>query len=333
MYWLVSTLVNLVRNSEPEQTALLWEEQVALTIFFVLGLAATHLYRAFVKAQQWVSLPVPKLIKRLLFSVLTMSMSISAIYLGILWWLGTIQPGNFEGNLLVIRLLTNTSLVISLWIAIYFSVQYFQNYRKAELAALRQEAMIKEATLNKLRSQLNPHFVFNSLNGIRALVAVDPDKAREAITALANIFRKTLQLDKQVEVSFREEMQIVEEYLQLEKIRFEERLSYSFDIQPAVYALKIPPLMLQTLVENGIKHGISKLAKGGAISLKAHCQNGITIIEIRNPGQITASTDREGYGLVNTRQRLQLLYGSGATIELTESDESVLTMLRIPNCA
>ena len=229
------------------------------------------------------------------------------------------------------RIYINFSIIISLWISIYFSVQYFKNYRKLEVQKLRQESFLKEATLNNLRSQLNPHFIFNSLNSIRALVADEPDKARDSITALSHIFRRTLQLDKTPLVSISDEIQILKDYLKLEKIRYEDRLKFSLELDPNVVHLQVPPLMLQTLLENGIKHGIATLKKGGFIQLtisegKAHLN-----VIIRNSGQLQASQKTSGYGVKNTKERLRLLFGSEAKFDLyNDSPETVCAHITIP---
>ncbi|MGB0429462.1 MAG: sensor histidine kinase [Bacteroidia bacterium] len=259
IYWLVLSLVNIMLNGGDANRAELWREQIGLTIFLIIGLLTTHFYRLFVKKRKWITLPVGQLILRVLISVFVLSFVILFTYAAVLWFFNIFTFENLSSKLLLLRIFINVSVIISLWIATYFSVQYFRNYRKAQVQKLMQEALIKEATLNKLRSQLNPHFIFNSLNSIRALVSVDPEKARDSITALSNIFRKTLQLDKSTKVTLSEELQIVEDYLKLEKIRFEERLEYSFDLDNEVFTWQVPPLMLQTLVENGIKHGISTL--------------------------------------------------------------------------
>lgn len=310
----------------------LWREQIGLTIFLVIGLLTTHFYRWFVKKRNWTALPVGKLIVRVIVSVFVLSFIILFSYTISLRLFNIFTFENLKNELLLLRIFINVSVIISLWIATYFSVQYFRNYRKAQVQKLMQESLIKEATLNKLRSQLNPHFIFNSLNSIRALVSADPEKARDSITALSNIFRKTLQLDKSTKVPFSEELQIVEDYLKLEKIRFEERLDFSFNIEENVFRYGVPPLMLQTLVENGIKHGISNLTKGGILKLEGKEQDGKAVFTITNSGNIVENNGkRKGYGLKNTRERLQLLYEGRASVKLEETDNDfVKTTLIIP---
>jgi LytS/YehU family sensor histidine kinase len=219
-----------------------------------------------------------------------------------------------------------------LWTVIYFAVHYFLNYKNAEIENLKWQASITEIELNKLKSQLNPHFVFNCMNSIRALVDEEPAKAKEAVTQLANILRNTLMMGRSRLVPFGEEMKVVKDYLALESIRLEERLEVSMDIAPESNTFEVPPLMLQTLVENGIKHGIARLTGGGKLDIRSRVEADGLHIEIRNSGQYKGNTDSEtGFGIVNTLQRLSLLYDGKARFEIAnETNDTVITQLLIP---
>ena len=193
---------------------------------------------------------------------------------------------------------------------------------------------MNEIELNNLKSQLNPHFIFNALNSIRALVDENPKKSKHSITQLSNILRNSLLSDKRKLTTFNEELRMVKDYLGLETIRFEERLKTTFEIHPDSNMFLVPPLMLQTLVENGVKHGISKLKEGGEISLKTSFTEEKFIIQIRNSGNYKlngSSKSRPGLGLKNTKHRLELLFGESASVEIrNESPNVVLTELKIP---
>ena len=196
------------------------------------------------------------------------------------------------------------------------------------------EASVREIELNNLKSQLNPHFIFNALNSIRALVDENPGKSKEAINQLANILRNSLTTGKRGLTKFEDELKIVKDYLGLESIRFEERLQTQFEIDPESRDFLVPPLMIQTLVENGIKHGIAKLTAGGVIHMKASVHNDRLTIQVRNSGHYhNGSTSMSGgLGLENTRQRLKLIYGDKASFRiLPESDTFVLTEIEIPH--
>ncbi|MCE3280163.1 MAG: histidine kinase [Bacteroidetes bacterium] len=197
---------------------------------------------------------------------------------------------------------------------------------------MKWEASINEIELNKLKSQLNPHFMFNAMNSIRALVDENPGKSKDAITQLSNILRNTLQMGKNKVIAFEEELKIVNDYLALESIRYEERLKTNVDIHPDSKQFYVPPLMIQTLVENGIKHGVSKLTAGGTLEIKTDIREDKLYIFIRNSGQVDPQKETDsGFGIKNTLQRLQLLYGKSASMKISNEDnKTVLTELVIP---
>jgi LytS/YehU family sensor histidine kinase len=189
-----------------------------------------------------------------------------------------------------------------------------------------------EIELNNLKSQLNPHFIFNALNSIRALVDENPMKSKQAINQLSNILRNSLATDKKGLTNFEDEFKTVQDYLGLESIRFEERLKTEFEIYPKSQNFLVPPLMVQTLVENGIKHGIARLTSGGIIQVKTLVENNRLKIQIRNSGQIVPEIKKDkGLGLKNTVQRLKLIYGNDASFSIeNENDNFVLTEIIIP---
>jgi LytS/YehU family sensor histidine kinase len=174
------------------------------------------------------------------------------------------------------------------------------------------------------------------LNSIRALVDENPAKSKEAINQLSSILRNSLMTEKRGLTSFDDELKLVKDYLGLESIRFEERLQTAFEIDPESRDFLVPPLMIQTLVENGIKHGISKLTEGGIIQIKTKVEGDHLRIYIRNSGKFelngSAGKNSPGLGLENTRQRLKLIYGEEATFRiLTEKDNFVLTEIVVPH--
>jgi LytS/YehU family sensor histidine kinase len=202
-----------------------------------------------------------------------------------------------------------------------------------EIESLIWENAVKEFELKTLRSQLNPHFMFNALNSIRALIREDPENAQTAVTKLSNILRYSLKIEKTENVPFEEEMQAVADYLALESIRFEERLKYRIFIDPKSSRIEIPPMMIQTLVENGIKHGISKRTEGGKILINSRVTDSRLIVQIKNSGQVNTEElkNSTGFGINNTKHRLNLLYGEKAFFILkNENEDEVLAELIIP---
>jgi LytS/YehU family sensor histidine kinase len=227
----------------------------------------------------------------------------------------------------------NFIFVFFVWSVFYFSFHYIRNYRKAEIQQLKMQASLKAAELNKLKSQLNPHFMFNAMNSIRALIDENPQKAKQAVTQLANILRQTLTMEKNKLISFDDEMTLVKDYLALEKIRFEERLNYTLEIDEASSHYKIPPMLLQTLVENAIKHGISKLTKGGIVSIttKQQIEGKKLHIEICNSGVYNPEENpQSGYGIQNTKDRLRFVFADGASFFIVNENDVVKTEIVIP---
>jgi LytS/YehU family sensor histidine kinase len=224
-------------------------------------------------------------------------------------------------------------LYYAFWFLLYFLFHFLDNYN----SGLRYEAKINEIRLNHLKSQLNPHFIFNALNSVRALVDEDPNKAKSAITRISNMLRFSLMMDKKQVIEFSDELAIVKDYLALESIRFEERLEVVYDIEAESYSYKIPPMMLQTIVENAIKHGISNLVKGGLVEIK--CREGLEnelYIQVKNSGYLNSNSSKSkkgegGHGIENTVQRLKLLYGDEASFRIFNSgSQFVITEIKIP---
>jgi two-component system, LytTR family, sensor kinase len=220
------------------------------------------------------------------------------------------------------------AVIFFLWFVLYFTFHYFDQYNQS----LKYEASMVQIELNNLKSQLNPHFIFNALNSIRALVDENPLKSKQAINQLSNILRSSLASDKKGLTKFDDELKIVKDYLGLESIRFEERLRTEFDIHPDSHDFFVPPLMMQTIVENGIKHGISKLTAGGIIQVRTIVENDVMKIHIRNTGHLNGTQNTaEGLGIRNTIQRLRLIYGDQSSFRIVnENGNFVLTEIIIP---
>lgn len=308
-----------------------FQDILLFLIWLPLGITITHIYRYFIlrfnvlKINLFFQIPI-LIVSSLIMSILFFIINISIVNL-------------FSQTSEQIDLLAATSKILSLvlifiiWSVIYFGFHFFDNYKKTEIQNLRLEANTKEVELNKLKSQLNPHFMFNSMNSIRALVDEDPKKAKIAITQLSNILRNTLMMHKNRYISLEEELILVKDYLELEHIRFEERLNFNFNIDPKTLALNVPPMMVQTLVENGIKHGISKYPEGGTILINTIKTEQYFEIEIINTGQLALNTTSDsGVGVENTTNRLELLFGKKASFSLKNLDnKNVISKIIINN--
>ncbi|EOZ96658.1 putative transmembrane sensor histidine kinase transcription regulator protein [Indibacter alkaliphilus LW1] len=309
---------------------------VQVGAFFSLSafyLFSTHILRNTIKKYGWFNLNFGKLLFNSFLALLLLSVlnTIAQIIINLLFdILDTevdFRPVVIAGNIFV------SFLFYALWVMMYFLFHFLDNYNQS----LKYQAKINEIQLNHLKSQLNPHFIFNALNSVRALVDEDPSKAKTAITQLSNILRFSLMMDKKRTIDFENEFNTVKDYLNLESIRFEERLDIKYSVDPTAYEYKVPPMMLQTIVENAIKHGISNRVKGGLIEIKCHegIRDGL-IIQVKNSGQLKANAlskkkDGEGHGISNTIQRLKLIYGSRASFKIFNSgNDFVITEIKIP---
>ena len=304
---------------------------ISMSVLLLFGILLSHLYRNFIIRFGWLRLKILFVIPRILFATLLLSALLEYSKYSVELFFEIAGGKNQDVISVIINILNWTPFFFS-WSLIYFLFHFIENYKKAEIENLKWEASINEIELNKLKSQLNPHFMFNAMNSIRALVDENPGKSKDAITQLSNILRNTLLMGKNKVIPFEEELKIVNDYLALESMRYEERLKTFVNIHPESKSFNVPPLMIQTLIENGIKHGISKLVNGGVLELETFVENDILRINIRNSGTLSEKPDSEtGFGIKNTLQRLQLLYGNAASLKISNYDSSsVLTELLIP---
>ena len=211
-------------------------------------------------------------------------------------------------------------LLVSVWCAVVLAASEVKRRRVAELESLQLALIAEVAQFRALRSQLNPHFLFNCLNSLRELVDENPQRAKHVIELLSALLRYTLRADRVETVSLKEELSAVEDYLSIEKIRFEERLQTEFDIDPRSLGSRIPPMLLQTLAENGLKHGIARLPAGGAIRVATRISDETLRVEVVNTGVLEPKEGSLAVGLENARERLRLMYGDRASLTLTAAD-------------
>lgn len=217
-----------------------------------------------------------------------------------------------------------TLMLIAIWMLIYIVYHYVEKNRNDQLDRLKLESTVKELELKTIKSHINPHFIFNSLNSIRALVDENPKRARRAITELSNILRSSMHAEKSETVPLEKELDIVKDYLALEQMRFEERLKIEFEIDEGTLQQQVPPMMLQTLVENAIKHGISKQVLGGVVRIVAVFKDNVMQLQVQNTGQLQVVTNGEGFGIKSTQDRLNLMYQGKAVFEIRNMDKSMV---------
>lgn len=297
---------------------------------FTFGIILSHVYRNIIVKFKWLRTDTLSIIPPVFTTIFIIATIHEYAQYG-MEVLINISGDKHQNNVVIIINILNMAMVYFFWTLIYFLFYFVENYKKAEIENLKWEASINEIELNKLKSQLNPHFIFNAMNSIRALVDENPVKSKDAITQLSNILRNTLQMGKNKVISFDEEMRVVTDYLALESIRYEERLKTIIQLDPLSREFFVPPLMVQTLVENAIKHGISQLTNGGVVEITTKVKADVLYVTLRNSGQLKDNADEEiGFGLKNTLQRLQLLYKDAVLKISNESDSMVITELQIP---
>lgn len=231
--------------------------------------------------------------------------------------------------------------IFLVWTALYAMVQSLRRASRFEAEALRLEVLAKDAQLRALQAQVNPHFFFNSLNSVRALIFEDREAAAHMIDQLANLMRHALQSSQHATVPLAAELDAVRAYLAIEQIRFEERLRVSFAIEisaPALEQVRVPPMALQTLVENAVKYGVEANANGADIRIAARRSTpadgaAMLQIDVANTGALREPGTSTSVGLRNARQRLQLACGERASLELRQQAGWVFATIHLPEKA
>jgi sensor histidine kinase YesM len=291
------------------------------------GIISTHLLREFIKKMNWLLLPIEKILPKLIIAVVITTLIFILFQMSVYQVFNLYEYENRYKLDFMTRLLANVldrGLYIIPWTLIYYFYHYIDKSRKQQVDTLKMEALVKELELKTIKSHINPHFIFNALNSIRALIDENPSRARTAITELSNILRSSMQAEKLETVSFEKELNIVKDYLALEHIRFEDRLKVEYDIDEDTLDQPIPPMMLQTLVENAIKHGISKQVNGGKVKIISDFKDDYHQLIIQNTGYLNGSLYDDGFGLTSTKNRLKLLFGDKANFDIKEMNSNTV---------
>jgi hypothetical protein len=281
------------------------------------GLFSTHLFREVIRRSSWLPLPVEKALSRFVIGIVLTCIagSLIRIFLGTL---AGLAPSNSDFIGRLVAMTAEYGIMIIPWTLIYYVYHYVENSRRQQLDTLKLEALVKELELKTIKAHINPHFIFNALNSIRALIDENPVRARTAVTELSNILRSSMQAEKLETVTFEKELNIVKDYLALEHIRFEDRLQVEYDIDEDTLDQPIPPMMLQTLVENAIKHGISRQVDGGTVRIVSDFKDDYHELVILNTGALNGRRNMDGFGLASTKNRLQILFGQRASFNIQE---------------
>jgi two-component system sensor histidine kinase AlgZ len=280
------------------------------------GLACTHIFRTYTKQHPWGA--GPQLAVRLALATVLIAAAIVAAQTATseLYWLYAGRNDPRRSSILLHFIQAEMAAIV--WCALYLSVHEVRRRQAVEVEALRLALVAQAAQFHTLRSQLNPHFLFNCLNNLRELIREEPERAERLVTELAELLRYTLQADRVETVPLKEEIHAVRQYLSLEKVRFEERLRLRFEIEPGALGVLVPPMLLQTLAENALKHGIANLPGGGEVAIHAYLKERQLEVVITNPGSLCSRVNATAVGLNNARERLRLIYGAAASLSLLD---------------
>ena len=324
-----------------------WSLNIAVSVFFVttfgqpdpyyflslfltclVGLLITHVMRYNIHLLKLLQKPVQTQLFYLLALTVIFAICFGVVTEAIDYLIGY-NPERAEKYSKLQRLFFscfNAMWLLIVWNMIYYIYHYVERTRKQELDTIRLESLVKTLELNTIKSHINPHFIFNALNSIRALVDENPERARTAITELSNILRSSMHAEKTETVPLQQELDIVKDYLALEHMRFEERLRIEMDIDTDTLNQPVPPMMLQTLVENAIKHGISKQVKGGMIRIISAFKADHHELIVQNSGVLNgqAEADHGGFGISSTQDRLKLLYQGKASFLIRDVGNGIV---------
>ncbi len=294
------------------------------------GLALSHALRAIVRRHAWLELPMGALIRRVLAAVFLLAAAMMVLA-HVNWWvrfglLGESLPaGDYAWSPAIpVILMFNMSVIFMLWSGLYFGIAWWRRQQRTERERLELQVALADARFETLLAQVNPHFLFNCLNSLRALVTEDAARAQESITQLSALLRYTLRTSASGAVTLAEEIRIVEAYLALERLRLEDRLVVRIVVPPETRPLALPAMAVLTLVENAIKHGVARQPGRGEVEVHATCSNDRLTITVRNTGRFTnapGSADSLGVGLRSVRERVEKMFGSNASFAIGASGE------------
>ena len=337
--WTIIFVLNLLGTLTI--TRFRWQVLFITSAVSLIGLALTHLLRAKSRAAHWLDLPPWQLLGRVLLAVVAMALATSAS----IWVLDYVSDAVFGKDPRVdfveaqlnskfatyVIMHANLIALYSTWCALYYGIHFLQRKQHSEAERWKLQAALSAAELAALKAQLNPHFLFNALNGLRALIIEDAPRAQHVVTRLASMLRYSLQANTRETVPLSDELRTVDDYLELELSRFEDRLHVVRDIAPETFDASVPPMVVQTLVENAIKYGVSRHPEVGEVRLSAQPSGDSIEIRVENTGKLGATGEGTGVGLRNAAERIHRLWGERASLRLTEEPAGrVVATLRVP---
>jgi two-component system LytT family sensor kinase len=309
--------------------------QKLLLYYFVsvsLSVLGAHALRYVILKFNWLEKPIWWIIINSIFSALTIALIFESFQT--IYHIYIVEPDFYTTDFDYFGIdftfgVFFSFIIYALWFGIYYAYLFIEKSRQQEIKNLQFEASRKEIELKNLRAQINPHFLFNSLNSIKALVEIDQKESKKAITKLSSLLRNSIQLGKSRLITIEKELGLVKNYLDIEKMRFEDHISVSYNIDEAALKYIIPPLMIQTIAENAIKHGLSKREEGGDLEIEVKQVDRKVLIRVSNSGSIAKEDPSTGVGIINTRKRLSIIYGDQANFNLFESDGMVHAIIEV----
>ncbi len=310
----------------------MWIQNVALIL---CGILATHGLHLLSLRQRWDLRPLRRLAPVVLLSCVGFAAGISVLINALRWFLAARGFGAaVAGRGMLVELVATGAValfLLGMWAALYYACQAFTRLHQIEVTSLRHAAAIKEARLQTIATQLNPHFLFNSLNTLRALIDENPKHARDAVTQLSLVLRASLTSSDRKLIPLRDELAAVNALLDLELVRYGDRLQVERHVGVGCEKALIPPLLLVTLVENAVKHGVAAKLGPGFLRYEASLGEEGLCLNVRNSGALVENWQgKGGMGLAHTRERLALLFGSAATMTLSQTADGVEAAVCLP---
>lgn len=298
-----------------------WKNALLMLLAAPLGIGITHAYRAALIRWQVLDMTFARMALLALAAVFGLSLVLFSGLTIIAWAVeGKANWAEISLNYIFMSVL-NWSRYLFVWVLTYHLFGLMERVNRTQIERLSYENQLKNVELQNLKAQLNPHFLFNALNSVKALTHSDPVRAGDAVMLLSDLLRYSLNYEKQTLVPLADELAVTRDYLALEKIRFNQRLEYSLDIEPAAEKWLIPPILLVTLAENAIKHGIAQSLQGGLVRISAKVDEGHLQVDVSNTGCYSPRPDRQGIGLTNIRRRLDMLFGGKAVFHIHNDTE------------
>lgn len=330
--WFSIVLIETINYTFILEGSFQWEYIYSFSRQAVYGIIVSHFYRVFFIKASTFDKPMSSIWIKGLMDTFSISILITAIILvpSIITSWGMITESIPNLLIEIFGRILNQCRYIVVWVIIYYMYKIQDRNRVTIQEKLETENLLATTELALLKTQLNPHFLFNALNSIKALVLIHPERSRDAIVKLSELLQFSLNSEKLPFISLEEEIYRVEKYLELEKIRFGNRLSYEFDIDDSLGKSSVPPALILTLAENAIKHGITTLPDGGHIEIQVKNLGGNIQISMINSGKLQGENIK-GIGLKNVRGRLQNQFGGGVSLALESMEnERVQVLVNLP---